>query len=160
MDHGRAAKWRRKRNRNASTASPLGKVCREAQKTKLRLSFSRIFMLFTQEAIASESIALEELACWNCHDFAETMSLYYDAAPLLLASSDQTGSLKSRVFNSKGHKSPPKQIFALVSEATKWSPVLSEVVEKSQLLQLERKVRASDLSPAGMVLTDQEACVM
>ena len=88
------------------------------------------------------------------------MSLYYDAAPLLMASSEQTGSLKSRVFNSKGHKSPAKQIFALVSEATKWSSVLSEVVEKSQLLQLERKVRASDLSPAGMVLTDHEACVM
>ena len=88
------------------------------------------------------------------------MSLYYDAAPLLLATSEQPGSLKSRVFNSKGHKSPPKQIFALVSEVTKWSPVLSEVVEKSELLQLERKVRASNLSPAGMVLTDQEACVM
>ena len=88
------------------------------------------------------------------------MSLYYDAAPLLLASSEQTGSLKSRVFSSKGHKSPPKQIFALVSEATKWSPVLSEVVENSQLLQSERKVRASDLSPAGLVLTDHEACVM
>ena len=88
------------------------------------------------------------------------MSLYYDAAPLLLASSDQTGSLKSRVFNSQGHKSPPKQIFALVSEATKWSPVLSEVVERSQLLQLERKVRANNPSPAGMLLTDQETCVM
>ena len=88
------------------------------------------------------------------------MSLYYDAAPLLLANSERTGSLKSRVFNSKGHKSPPKQIFALVSEATKWSPVLSVVVEKSELLQLERKVRASNLSPAGMILTDQEACVM
>ena len=85
------------------------------------------------------------------------MSLYYDAAPLLLPKSDQSGSLKSRVFNSKGHKAPPKQIFALLSEASKWSPVLSEVIEKSQLLQLERKVRVSNLSPAGKVLTDQEA---
>ncbi|KAF6230711.1 hypothetical protein HO173_011063 [Letharia columbiana] len=68
------------------------------------------------------------------------MSLYYDAAPLLLPNSDQAGSLKSRVFNSKGHKSPPKQIFALVTEASKWSPVLSEVIEKSRLLQFERKL--------------------
>ena len=75
------------------------------------------------------------------------MSLYYDAAPLLLPSPDQAGSLKSRVFNSKDHKSPPKQIFALVSEASKWSPIISEVIEKSQLLQLERKVRISSLSP-------------
>ena len=82
------------------------------------------------------------------------MSLYYDAAPLLLPNSDRTGSLKSRVFNSTGHKSPPKQIFALVSEASKWSPILSEVIEKSQLLQLERKVLASSLSLARKVLTD------
>ena len=75
------------------------------------------------------------------------MSLYYDAAPLLLASPDQASSLKSRVFTSKDHKSPPKQIFALVSEASKWSPIISEVIEKSQLLQLERKVRTSRLSP-------------
>ena len=105
------------------------------------------------------STASEDLVC-ACLVCDETMSLYYDAAPLLLASSEQTGSLESRVFNSKGNKSPPKQIFALVSEATKWSPVLSEVIEKSQLLQLERKVSASDLSPAEIVLTDQEVCVM
>lgn len=82
------------------------------------------------------------------------MSLYYDAAPLLLPQSNQAGSLKSRVFGSKGHKSSPKQIFALVSEASKWSSVLSEVIEKSQLLQLERKVRPSNLSPTRKVLTD------
>lgn len=68
------------------------------------------------------------------------MSLYHDAAPLLLRSPDQTGSLKSRLFNAKDLKSTPKQVFALVSEASKWSPILSEVIEKSQLLQLERKV--------------------
>ena len=68
------------------------------------------------------------------------MSLYYDAAALLMPSADQAGGLKSRVFNSKDLKSPPKQVYALVSEASKWSSVLSEVVEKSQLLRLERKV--------------------
>ena len=81
------------------------------------------------------------------------MSLYYDAAPLLLPNSNQAGSLKSRVFNSKGHKSSPKQIFALVSEASKWSPVLSEIIERSQLLQLERKVRSNSAS-SGKILTD------
>ena len=82
------------------------------------------------------------------------MSLYYDAAPLILPNADQAGSLKSRVFNSKGHKSPPKQIFALVSEASKWSPVLSQIIENSQLLQLERKVRSKKPSSAGKALTD------
>ena len=82
------------------------------------------------------------------------MSLYFDAAPLLLPNPDQAGSLKLRIFNSKGHKSSPKQIFALVSQTSKWSQVLSDVIERSQLLQLERKVRTSNLSPAGKVLTD------
>ena len=68
------------------------------------------------------------------------MSLYYDAAPLLVASSDQTGSLKSRVFGCKTLKSSPKQVFALVREVSKWSAVLSEVIEKSQILQKEKKV--------------------
>lgn len=90
----------------------------------------------------------------SLHSLQNIMSLYYDAAPLLLPSSDQAGSFKSRIFNSKGHKSSPKQIFALVNETSKWSPVLSEVIERSQLLQLERKVRPNNLSLAGKVLTD------
>ena len=68
------------------------------------------------------------------------MSLYYDAAPLLSSSDKLTGSLKSKVFNSKDTKSSPKQVYALVSEASKWSSILTEVIEKSQLLQYERKV--------------------
>lgn len=75
---------------------------------------------------------------------AITMSLYYDAAPLLLSTPGAAGSLKSRVFSSKNLKSPSKQVFALVSEASKWSPVLADVVERSQLLQLERKVCISN----------------
>lgn len=67
------------------------------------------------------------------------MSLYYDAAPLLSSGGELTGSLKSRVFNSKDIKSSPKQVYALVSEASKWSSILTEVIEKSQLLQYERK---------------------
>ncbi|KAL8687276.1 MAG: hypothetical protein Q9218_006506, partial [Villophora microphyllina] len=52
-------------------------------------------------------------------------------------------SLKSRVFNAKDLKSQPKQVYALVAEASKWSPILSEVITKSQLLQLERKLSPS-----------------
>lgn len=67
------------------------------------------------------------------------MSLYYDAAPLLVSAPDSASSLKSQVFGSKDLKSPPKQVFALVSEASKWSPILVEVIEKSQLMQIKRK---------------------
>ena len=73
------------------------------------------------------------------------MSLYYDAAPLLTSSDELKGSLKSRVFTSKDIKSSPKQVYALVSEASKWSSILTEVIEKSQLLQYERNVRERSL---------------
>lgn len=66
------------------------------------------------------------------------MSLYYDAASLL--GPEQTGSLKSRVFGAKNLKSPRTQVFALLTEASRWSEVLTEVIEKCALLQLERKV--------------------
>jgi len=69
------------------------------------------------------------------------MSLYYDAAPLLLPEPGQpSGSLKLRTFGAENLKSTPTQVYALVSGACKWSPILKEVVEKSQLLQFERKV--------------------
>ena len=67
------------------------------------------------------------------------MSLYYETAPLL--SPGQTGSIKSRVFSAKSLKAPPTQVFALVTEASKWSEILTEVIEKSALLQYERKVK-------------------
>lgn len=69
------------------------------------------------------------------------MSLYYDASAFLAPTKGQHGSLKSRVFGTKDLKSPPKQIYALVVETSKWSFILSEVITKSQLLQHERKVR-------------------
>lgn len=68
------------------------------------------------------------------------MPLYYDAAPLLI--SKESGSLKSRVFGAKNLKSPPTQLFALLTEASKWSKILSEVIEKCGLLQQERKVHS------------------
>ena len=69
------------------------------------------------------------------------MSLYYETANAL-SPSGPTGSLKSRVFNTTKPtgKSQPKQIYALASETVQWSPILAEVIENAQLLELERKV--------------------
>ncbi|KAM0214472.1 hypothetical protein ACHAPA_010441 [Fusarium lateritium] len=68
------------------------------------------------------------------------MSLYHEAAEVLTGSSSEGGSLKSRVFKKKNLKSAPNQIYALVLESCKWSPILKEVIEKSELLKLERKL--------------------
>ena len=69
------------------------------------------------------------------------MSLYYEGASLL-STREQAGDLKSRVFGAEALRSPPKQLFALLSEAVKWSTMLREVIERSKILTLERK--ASD----------------
>lgn len=71
------------------------------------------------------------------------MSLYHEAAEFLVGSSSGGGSLKSRVFKKKNLKSSPSQLYALVLESCKWSPVIKEVIEKSDLLKLERKVGTS-----------------
>ena len=70
------------------------------------------------------------------------MSLYYETAKHIINTDrgNGVGSLKTRIFGQKDTKCPPKQIFALATEATRWSEVLSEVIEKTQLLQHERKV--------------------
>ncbi len=68
------------------------------------------------------------------------MSLYFDAANILLNSEGVGGSLKSRIFNNKKLKNAPAHVYALVAQATKWSPILKEVIEKSDLLQTEKKV--------------------
>lgn len=69
------------------------------------------------------------------------MSLYFEAAKVLDEIRDKPASLKDRVYKDKTLKSSPGTVFALISEATKWSEVLSEVIDKSQVLSLERKVR-------------------
>ena len=69
------------------------------------------------------------------------MSLYYETSTLITDKSAD-GSLKSRVFGSRNlHGSQPKHVYALASEAAKWSAVLSEVIDRADLLKLERKVR-------------------
>lgn len=68
------------------------------------------------------------------------MSLYYEAAAILANADKAGGSLKSRIYRQKDLKSPPAQIVALVTEASKWSEVLKDVIEKSGVLGEEKKV--------------------
>lgn len=74
---------------------------------------------------------------------ASAMSLYYEAAAILANTDKVGGSLKSRIYTKKDLKSTPGQIFALIAEASKWSVVLKDVIEKCGLLAEERKVRLS-----------------
>lgn len=72
------------------------------------------------------------------------MSLYYDASTILTSpSNNQGGSFKSRIYNSKSLKASPAQIYALVTEASKWDILLKEVIENAGILPLEPKVRFS-----------------
>jgi putative methyltransferase len=67
------------------------------------------------------------------------MSLYYEAAATLANPHKTGGSLKSRLYKQTDLKSSPAQLFALITQASKWSPVLKTVIEKSSLLVEERK---------------------
>ncbi|KAJ8109842.1 hypothetical protein ONZ43_g6025 [Nemania bipapillata] len=69
------------------------------------------------------------------------MSLYHETADILSAPS-AGGNLKTRLFGNKNKrlKSPPQQIYALALETCKWSSVLKEVIESSELLRHERKL--------------------
>lgn len=69
------------------------------------------------------------------------MSLYHEGAEILIASSSEGGSLKSRVFGRKGLKSSPGQLYALVLESCKWSGILKDVIENAGILGIEKKVR-------------------
>jgi putative methyltransferase len=71
------------------------------------------------------------------------MSLYHEAAAILSSTGSEGGSLKSRIYGNKDLKSPPAQLYALVFETCKWSAVLSEVIDASEILRHERKVSKS-----------------
>ncbi|KAI1773677.1 S-adenosyl-L-methionine-dependent methyltransferase [Hypoxylon cercidicola] len=66
------------------------------------------------------------------------MSLYHETADILSATAG--GNLKTRIFGKKDLKSPQQQVYALALETCKWSPVLKEVVDHSELLRHERKL--------------------
>ncbi|KAI2470561.1 S-adenosyl-L-methionine-dependent methyltransferase [Annulohypoxylon bovei var. microspora] len=70
------------------------------------------------------------------------MSLYHETADILLVtpSSSPGGNLKTRIFGKKDLKSPQQQVYALALETCKWSPVLKEVIDNSELLRHERKL--------------------
>jgi len=70
------------------------------------------------------------------------MSLYYEAAAVLANPDKAGGSLKSRIYKQNDLKSSPAQLVALITEASKWSVVLKDVIEKSGLLVEEKKVLA------------------
>lgn len=71
------------------------------------------------------------------------MSLYHEAASVLQQDSSSGGNLRSRVFNKKDLKSPPNQVYALALETCKWSAVLTEVIDHSQILKHEKKASPS-----------------
>ena len=75
-----------------------------------------------------------------CNGTINHMSLYYEAADLLANASDEGGSLKSRIYKRKGLKSNPAHIYALIMESRKWSSILKDVIEDSELLIKEKKV--------------------
>ncbi|RMY43685.1 hypothetical protein D0865_11074 [Hortaea werneckii] len=68
------------------------------------------------------------------------MSLYHEAAGILQSVRKEQASVKSLVFSKKGWKSDPKTLFALSTEAAKWSEVLSEALEKSGVLGVEKQL--------------------
>ncbi|KAJ4987096.1 nol1 nop2 sun family protein [Stagonosporopsis vannaccii] len=68
------------------------------------------------------------------------MSLYYETAAILENPDKIGGSFKARIFKKKDLKSKPGQIYALVAEASKWSRVLKDVIEKCAVLKEERKL--------------------
>ncbi|KAJ1337440.1 25S rRNA (cytosine2278-C5)-methyltransferase [Microdochium nivale] len=68
------------------------------------------------------------------------MSLYHETAEILSQPSSTGGNLKTRIFSHKNLKSPAQQIYALAVESCKWSAVLKEVIEATDLLRHERKL--------------------
>ena len=72
------------------------------------------------------------------------MSLYHEAAEILDIANRNGGSIKSIVFGRKSWKSDQKTLFALATESAKWSEVLSEVIEKSGVLKIEKQVQMNN----------------
>jgi 25S rRNA (cytosine2278-C5)-methyltransferase len=68
------------------------------------------------------------------------MSLYFEGADVLQSVQESGGSIKSAVFSKKERKCDSKALFALTTEAVKWSQVLSQVIDNSGLLKVERQV--------------------
>lgn len=68
------------------------------------------------------------------------MSLYYEASKALTEYALSQKPLKRIVYDDKSLKSAPATVFALVTEATKWSKVLAKIIDDIALLHHEKKV--------------------
>ncbi|KAJ5266521.1 hypothetical protein N7478_009329 [Penicillium angulare] len=67
------------------------------------------------------------------------MSLYFDAVNILTEPASG-GSFKSRIYSARDLRAQPAQIYALIIEASKWDRLLAEVIDRSELLKVERKL--------------------
>ncbi|KAI9893289.1 MAG: hypothetical protein M1814_000418 [Vezdaea aestivalis] len=67
------------------------------------------------------------------------MALYYESETIL-RSRFNSGGLKSTIFAGNYTRTSPAQVYALITETIKWSPILKEVVENAGLLSEERKL--------------------
>ena len=73
------------------------------------------------------------------------MALYYDAVNVLTGEANH-GSLKSRIYDSSANlKSKPAQVYALIAECSKYDTFLKEVIDNTDLLEREAKVRLKPL---------------
>ena len=81
------------------------------------------------------------------------MSLYHEAAQILVTAVKDGGSFKSAVFGKKAWKSDPKTLFALTTEAAKWSSVLSEIIQTANVLQDEKQVSITGSQISLQMLT-------
>lgn len=68
------------------------------------------------------------------------MSLYYDAVNFLVRPAGSDESLATILHRASSAKTKASQVYALVSEATKWSSVLSGIIEQTEILKHEKKV--------------------
>jgi 25S rRNA (cytosine2278-C5)-methyltransferase len=72
------------------------------------------------------------------------MSLYYAAAEAFANPKEIGGSLKSRIYSQSHTQHSPAQIYALIKETSKWSRILKEVIDRSELLRTEKRVSRID----------------
>ena len=82
------------------------------------------------------------------------MSLYYEAARFTGLQIKTIWLAPSRVFGSTDLKSKPSQLYALLAEASKWSEILSEVIQKAESPTRTKGTRKIDLiTITGSTLT-------
>ncbi|KAG0642722.1 S-adenosyl-L-methionine-dependent methyltransferase, partial [Tuber brumale] len=66
------------------------------------------------------------------------MSLYLESSKIIARAN--YGGLRAAVYSDKSIKSKPEQLYALCVETLKHQEILNEVIEKSQILKVEKKV--------------------